>query len=165
MLPMFSLAFLLEFNCSRETLCWQLSQTNPAGTISCCCPSLPRAMPICLVWGGSRWVILRSPFSSCWSIVEPWSHHDFSCQQQKGPKQPVATGEHLYRSLHVALSATRRKPVKPKAWLSQADPNDLSLSLLSLPLAALSSFKKGRKIRKYGKLMCSGAPSQLDVGS
>ena len=144
MLPMFSLAFLPELNCSRERLCWQVSQTNPTGTVSCCCPSLPHATPISLVRGGSGWVILSSPFSRCWSIVEPWSHHGFSPQQQKGSNQPAAAGENLHRPLHVTLPLFK-SGLKPKAWLSQVDPTDLSLSLLSSPLAALSFFKKGGK--------------------
>lgn len=145
MLPIFSLAFLPELNCSRERIRWQLSQTNLAGTVSCCCPSLPCATLISPVWGGSRWVILRSPLSRCWSIAEPWSHHGFSPQQPKGSNQPAAVGESLHRRLHVALSAALQKLIKPKAWLSQADPTDRSLSLFSSPLAALCSFKKGGK--------------------
>lgn len=106
-------------------------------------------------------MILRSPFSRYWSITEPWSHHDFSPQQQKGSKQPAAMGESLHRPLYVSLFLAFQKPVKPKARLSPADLTDLPLNLHSSPLVALSSFKRERnkeiqKVNSFGSTKAPG---------
>lgn len=156
-LSMFSLAFLLELNCSRERLCGQLS--NPAGMVWCCYPLLPCATSTSRVQGSGAWVIFRSPSSRCWSIAEPWSHCDFNDQISLQPRVKPFTDPYTWFCVCHSSKACEAYSI--------VIPGRSYWSLSTPPLFTLGStllLQKGRQIRKLRKLTALGAPSPLDVG-